>query len=836
MHRGCFVWMSSPPLAGRRTPHPAPVRVCACARPSWPGWAGRPPGRLLVRLTFSLCRLVFLPCWAPFRLGLTLLWFFGCPPPLFFSSRFPFSARPLCLFLSLVSGPRCLGPWRLVSPFSSPSPCVFFFFRRASPLSLAFFGFRPRVSWALARCAVCFVGLPLPGSPCALALFVVPAWLLAAPWLLLPSPSSLLWLALFVAAALCSFFFSVARPRCLWFSLVSGPGCPGPWRCVLFVLPAFRSSALRALSLLLWFLPGRWLLVGGYCPPPLFVPYFFFLAAAFCSNFFFSVACRRCLWFSLVSGPGCPGPWRCVLFLLLASPSPALCALSPLFWCLPGRWLLLAGCCPPPPFVCRTFCRPRFVLLFFLFSVARPRCLWFSLGSGPGCPGPWRCVLFVLLAPGSSALCALSPLLWFLPGRWLLLSGSCSPPPFVPRCPSCCLFVLCFFFCCAPVLSLVFFGFQPRVPWALVLSAVCFVGLPLLGSPCTLASFVVSAWLLAAPCWWPPPPPFCVSLFFSLPLCALFCFFRSAPPLSLALSGVRPRVPWALARWVCFVGLPLLGSPCALASFVFPAWPLAASWCFVAAVRCSGFVFSALRRFSPPAPLPPPWCLRGALCCLVLPRCGALPFCVLCCGASPCCVVGCCVLCGVCWGVHFRVVLRCWLLLRVVPKALLPKGKGRDVYPRVKVNGPGCVWCVRAVCKCVVALPDQCTLALGRRCLADACAQSHRVSFAHCTLRAALHHQCLLRGAALLGALHHTALCVPCCTVVVGRGQWAVELLQCTAALPGGSGQWTSCNALPHCLGAVGSAIPAMHCLTARGQWAVQLLQYTAPLPWGSGQ
>ena len=38
--------------------------------------------------------------------------------------------------------------------------------------------------------------------------------------------------------------------------------------------------------------------------------------------------------------------------------------------------------------------------------------------------------------------------------------------------------------------------------------------------------------------------------------------------------------------------------------------------------------------------------------------------------------------------------------------------------------------------------------------------------------------------------------------------QWAAELLQCTASLPGGSGQWTSCSALPHCL----------------GQWAVQLL------------
>ena len=83
-------------------------------------------------------------------------------------------------------------------------------------------------------------------------------------------------------------------------------------------------------------------------------------------------------------------------------------------------------------------------------------------------------------------------------------------------------------------------------------------------------------------------------------------------------------------------------------------------------------------------------------------------------------------------------------------------------------------------------------------------------------------------------------------------GQWAVQLLQYTAALPGGSGQWNSCNALPHCpggsgqrnscnalphcLGAVGSATPAMHCLTAWGQWAVELLQCTAPLPGGSGR
>ena len=49
-------------------------------------------------------------------------------------------------------------------------------------------------------------------------------------------------------------------------------------------------------------------------------------------------------------------------------------------------------------------------------------------------------------------------------------------------------------------------------------------------------------------------------------------------------------------------------------------------------------------------------------------------------------------------------------------------------------------------------------------------------------------------------------------------GQWAVQLLQCTASLIWGSGECNSCNALPYCPGSVGSATPAMHCPTALGQ------------------
>ena len=75
---------------------------------------------------------------------------------------------------------------------------------------------------------------------------------------------------------------------------------------------------------------------------------------------------------------------------------------------------------------------------------------------------------------------------------------------------------------------------------------------------------------------------------------------------------------------------------------------------------------------------------------------------------------------------------------------------------------------------------------------------------------------------------------VQCAAPLLGV-EWAKELLQCSASLPVGSGQWNSCNALPHCLGAVGNASPAMHCHTAWGQWAVELLQCSGTLPGGSG-
>ena len=71
---------------------------------------------------------------------------------------------------------------------------------------------------------------------------------------------------------------------------------------------------------------------------------------------------------------------------------------------------------------------------------------------------------------------------------------------------------------------------------------------------------------------------------------------------------------------------------------------------------------------------------------------------------------------------------------------------------------------------------------------------------------------------------------------VAPRGRKASSILDLNPQTSNCSGQWTSCNTLPHCLGTVGSGPPAVHCFTAWGQVVVDLLQYNASLPGGSGQ
>ena len=247
MHWGCFVWTPTTPLSGPRTPCPGPVCVCVCSN----FWAasGGPASRALSgapHLFFG--RFVVLLCSAPSGLGLPL----SCPFARLLSflcfSFLPVPAPPLSLafsgfrrwvswalalcgpspplvFLFLVSRqPACFSVCFLPPSFSSLPPLLFFFF--------AFAGFFWRL-FVPAPPLVCLMGLPLLGSPCALAPFVFPALPLAAPWRLLSPPLGVCF-AVVVAAARCSvFFLSCFAPACLFgvrqrFSPPAAPPPPPP--------------------------------------------------------------------------------------------------------------------------------------------------------------------------------------------------------------------------------------------------------------------------------------------------------------------------------------------------------------------------------------------------------------------------------------------------------------------------------------------------------------------------------------------------------------------------------------------------------------------------------
>ena len=107
-------------VGGRHTRVP---RVCACACLSWPGRAGWPPGRVLVRLTFPLAVLgALFACLAPSRLGLPRLWLLL---GFFFLSFLlaPPRCPPVVSCFACFPAPGALG-LRVLSP--PPFSCFFF--------------------------------------------------------------------------------------------------------------------------------------------------------------------------------------------------------------------------------------------------------------------------------------------------------------------------------------------------------------------------------------------------------------------------------------------------------------------------------------------------------------------------------------------------------------------------------------------------------------------------------------------------------------------------------------------------------------------------------------
>ena len=142
-----------------------------------------------------------------------------------------------------------------------------------------------------------------------------------------------------------------------------------------------------------------------------------------CVFFFFPCPRPRCLSLSLVSGPGCLGPWRCALLFsfFFLPPLGSLCALVFLFF-LPASPLAAPWCLvplPPPSFVSGRFCRCRSVSSLFCLPACAPVVFGFLWFSAPGALG-LGAVFCLLCGPPASRLCVRS--LLFLCLAWPLVA------------------------------------------------------------------------------------------------------------------------------------------------------------------------------------------------------------------------------------------------------------------------------------------------------------------------------------------------------------------------------------------------------------------------------
>ena len=195
--------------SGRALVHPdGGWRACACSL--WPGRAGRPPGRVVVRLTFSFGRFVFLLCLAPSGLGLppslslplpflvALALCFGCfsrPPAawLFVRSRLVCVSR-LAVGCSLVVSPPPPSPFvsrgLLLLPLCAPVVSGFLWFPAPGALGLG-----------AVRCLLCWPS----ASRLSVRLSLFRAFRLAVGCSLVVAapPPPPFCLAVFVAAARC---------------------------------------------------------------------------------------------------------------------------------------------------------------------------------------------------------------------------------------------------------------------------------------------------------------------------------------------------------------------------------------------------------------------------------------------------------------------------------------------------------------------------------------------------------------------------------------------------------------------------------------------------------
>ena len=283
-------------------------------------------------------------------------------------------------------------------------------------------------------------------------------------------------------------------------------------------------------------------------------------------------------------------------------------------------------------------------------------------------------------------------------------------------------------------------------------------------------------WLLSGAGPPPPPLPSCVSRFSStclLPWCFFF-FFLCAPPLSLAFSGFRPRVPWASA--LCLFALLAFRFSALRALFPLLCFP---PGCWLLPGGCR------------PAPPPPPLCLAvfvaAAWCCA--------PCAVLCCvflgaslrrAAARCVARGCAVVCCVALLRSF-VAAACRAVPSGAPRrpgALCSAALCFAVFPRAVcvLSWRGGACCCSPLCfvLCVsrgAVLCVPCPLR-SVRCCASLCWCARVVLFVWCcgALLCVVLFPLVCRGA-VLGLVARGCLLVAC--FGVGVPVWPRGLLPC---------------------------------------------------------
>ena len=605
-------------------------------------------------------------CASPFPLAASSFCFVWPPPGWVCAGLGPLFARRLlfCFFSFLFL--RCFFP---CAPFVS----CFLWFPSPGALGLGalccLFCW-PRASWLSVR-----------------SRFLCVAWPLATlRWVPPPHP-----LSLAVAAARCClalFFFSCLRTLVSAFLCFPAPA-PGLGAGVRLLC-----SALRALCCSFFaprFFPHSrlfcvpWLAAGCCPPPPPLLCLAVFVVFARCLGFFFlsPLVRPRCLRLCLVSRPGCPGPWLCVLFVFLGLPLPGSpCApasfVSPTWpWAAPS-WLLP----PPPPLLCLpVFVAPARCLGFFFLPLCAPivsGLLWFL---APGALG-LGAVHCLLCWPSASRLSLRSRLI-----RAFRLAVGCSlvvaaPPPHlclavfvaaarccVPCAVLCCVSLgavlrraaarcaapCCALVCCVALLRR--FGAAAccampsgaaRRPGALCIAALCFAVFP--HAVCSVLSVFCRGVVVRAVvcrsalcCVCPRGAVLCVLCpLYSVRCCASLCWC------ACLFCSCGACCCWRLVLWcgaVC----------CAVSSGVL--------WC---GAGSGGPWLSAGGSFRCRCP-----CLTGwsaflwLLWCAVVPCFPLMCAVVLCCRVVLCCYVllSCCGAVGACFAPLWPVVLCCVVLL-----------------------------------------------------------------------------------------------------------------------------------------------------------------------------